>query len=385
MGRWLARFAAVACAATLGVVGAGSAQHAGAATVTVPSADIEEPDQAHGPLVARTRYVGVLSGEDEADWLHYWHLPGRRGMAFESSCPTRVEIWSSFDDALIENTLLDAVDVPGGPRQVYHQLKTRQATVRLNLIRIARTDTASEPCDWRVEATGPFASAPSRPTVSLAIQKRGGRAVAVRVRARFQPSGHVRRGFLDISGVVSRTVRVQVPRSGVVSHRIALPAGKRGAVRVEAWAAASASAAHTDAVVRAVRVSTVAPAPRRRVVKPKRPRQAAVHRFLANPPAMMRGVLRFGKYERGYSLGPTRALRNGWTQICSRGRVLSDRAYPNVPNGEYVTFIFYLHGTKPVVHYVEGHNFVWTRGGGYTQPSGLIGQTGGAVCPSRPS
>ena len=347
------------------------------AVIPVESSSHNAPADALGPLRDQTLYVGALQGSDTEDWFQYWHVPRWDGqMALRSTCATRVELYSTAGDTLEHDELLAHFEL--GPAGAEHRYRTPEPVVRRMLVRLVRADGDRGWCDWHVDARSGFAPGPRTPTVTASVERKAGRAVALRIRARMQaPGAGQRPAFIQISGSMRRALPALVPASGVISRRIPLAAGVRGTVRVEVSAAATARLPPIPATGASVKVTTPPPAvrapvvrppapapPRRPVVKKPRTPAAAVHRFLANPPSGMRFILREAKFAQGYTLGPTRRFGKGSATVCARAKVRSDPAFPNNPTGEYLTFRFYLVGrTAPRVMFVEGPNFGWTRPG----------------------
>lgn len=352
------------------------------------------PAAAFGPLREQTLYTGVLHGADSEDWLQYWHVPRWDApMEFRSACATRVELHSTANDTLIPAALLAQFAL--GPAGVRNRYSTVDRVVRRMLVRVVRTDGGIEACDWHVDAQVGYAASPPTPKLTLQVERKAGRAVAVTVRARIQSRGGASRpALIEVSGAVRRAIRVSVPQSGVITRRIELPAGRKGALRFQVSAEATVRRPAISAVNATVKVLTPrpvarrpvvrrpSPPPRRPVVKRPRTPAMAVHRFLRNPPAVMKGILKEAKFARGYELGPTKRRGNGWAQICAIAKIRSNPSYPNNPAGAYYSFRLYTFRTYNThsVRWVEGPNFVWPTG--YSPvPASNVGY---ARCPSRP-
>ncbi len=260
------------CAGALAVT-AQAVDHAAGAVVSVDSAANGSAEDAVGPLARGDVYVGAWVGADTEDWLHYWHHPAWHGpISYSSQCPARVELHSSVGDALTPGELLSQFEI--GPEKMTQGYATSEPVMRRMLVRLVRTDAGPSQCLWTAEPesrTNGFGVNPPTPRLTLSVEKRGGRAVAVVVRARIQ-GGTQRSAQLHISGIVQRTIDVAlIPRSGTITRRIDLPAGRRGSVRVRVSVPAIAQKPAMPEVSRSVTVSTT-PSVRRPKPAVRRPK-----------------------------------------------------------------------------------------------------------------
>lgn len=323
---------AAACVGAIAAAGVSAADQAEAFQGTIPVDSIANnaPEDAEGPLRGSYLYTGSLSGGDTEDWLQFWRVP-RWGapMVFFSTCGTRAELYSTITDSLRPSGLVTHVDVgPAGARFSDHAADT---VVRRNLVRIVRTDGGTEPCDWHMDSRGRYAAPPPPSTAKLRVQRKNGRAVAITLRAHLQPRRSARRpALIEISGAMRRTIRTQVPQVGIIVRRIALPAGRKGTVRVQISVPATELKAAVPLTSARVKISTPRPVVRRPAPKPRRPvvrrpkgpvTKVADSAFNVGIGARVRpGAIQAGESRCSFWLSNIRW--STWTSTSARGRAL---------------------------------------------------------------
>lgn len=255
---------------------AGEAKGAFLETKTVESPAINTPTEAFGPLRGQSWYTGALDGADREDWLQFWHVPRWNGsMSFWSSCPLRAELFSAADDALAPLDLVAQVDVT--PARNVLSYRTSESVVRRMLVRLMRSGNDSDRCEWNLDTqgSGAYALQLRAPTVKLRAERKNGRTVAVVVTVQMQPrSAGLRPFVISITGAAQRTLRGTIPKSGTLTRRIPLPAGKKGALRVQVSAPATIRRAPIPTATSSLQIATrpaTAPKP---IVKRPRPKPA---------------------------------------------------------------------------------------------------------------
>lgn len=232
---------------------------AGAAVVPVDSAANHGAADAVGPLQRPDMRVGSFEGSDTEDWLYYWHHPKWHGpIIYSSQCAAKVERYSSVDDQLVVGQLLAQYDI--GPEKTTHGYVTSEQVMKRVLVRLVRVDAGTSPCVWTAEpVSGVNGSGvdPATPILRLKVEKKAGKPVGVIVHVQL-PARTARTAELHVSGLVNRTIGVEkFPRTGLISRRIELPAGRRGAVNVRVVVPATVQAAAMPEVARSVSVATV--------------------------------------------------------------------------------------------------------------------------------